>query len=229
MDESSGLVPSDPTLVAVESIPALCIQVELEAMGCDEPAFVKELYARMGALAEYASQTSKEGQARLQATRLRLLARIAELTPPAPANQYTKSAFPNVKKSTSEPVLPRDVMTTARKLAADPDAVEDEIGAGTDDRPPTVAGALRRVKAKTRAALSDEEQRRIDHVQAVKRMVNSAYELLTGWTVLPALQDEYWRADVLAGVDEVNRRKLLEIERYYLKGVHNERSTQRGN
>jgi hypothetical protein len=129
-DDTAALIPSDPALVPLEGIPALCAAVEWEALASDDVPFVEELYARMSALAEYAAVTSKGGQAKLQATRLRLLARIAELTPPTPGKRSDLTSTSGGKGSDPDPILSPQDMTRARKLAANPDELEVDLEDG---------------------------------------------------------------------------------------------------
>lgn len=208
------LVLPEAASITPAQIPDICRVVEAEALATADVQVVSEMHARWSAVTEYLALKSKDGIAQAEATKLRLLARIGELSPPMP-NDGRRSGVTSGVGSDPRPLSPQR-MTEARQLAANPDVVADVIARSTDDAPPTKAAALRQIRDRCPAPpMTAEERERRDVAEANARARTRLQMLVNGWIELVAIGASPWRDEILAGLIDHDRARVLEIEAVY--------------
>jgi len=162
----TALVLPEPASITPAQIPDICRVVEAEALATDDVRLITEMHARWSAVTEYLALKSKDGIAQAEATKLRLLARIGELSPPAPTGAAAhRSNSPDTGR-VAAPLSPNR-LTEARQLAAHPDVVADVIARSTDDAPPTKAQALRQIREKEEDAMPERPRTAARRQEAV--------------------------------------------------------------
>lgn len=158
----TALVLPDPKSITPAEIAHFGQQVEAAAAGTTDPHVVNDLSNRWAAITEYLRRTSTEGLKQAEATKIRLLARIAELTPKQPRGpkpHHGNPIFIGADKN-SDP-LPKDRMVEARKIAEHPDIVERVIEESTDADPPTKAKVIREIKTHQRRVEADKHHQEL--------------------------------------------------------------------
>lgn len=153
----SGLVLPDPETLTPAMIGGYCDQVESFAAELTVVEEVAEVRDRWDAVTTYMRRKSRDGVARAEATMRRLEARIGELSPSRQGDRSDIGTSPDDRRS-SEPPLPRDQMTSARKLADNPDVVEDVIEQSTDEDPPTKKKVLDEIKKRDLQRMSKQSE-----------------------------------------------------------------------
>lgn len=160
-NDDISVVLDAPQHVAPHQVPQYAKAVLFLAYNANDSATVVDLHARWCALTEYLELTSSEGLAEAESTKMLLLQRIGELNPPQPG---PGRGHQEKKNPDNGNLLGKNRMTEARKLAANPDIVNDVIDEGTDDDPPSKAKALKQIKAReedrTRQIIELHEQGR---------------------------------------------------------------------
>lgn len=207
----TALALPEPATITPAQIPDICRVVEAEALATDDVQLITEMHARWSAVTEYLALKSKDGIAQAEATKLRLLARIGELSPPSPG-----PGRGHHEKNPGTGNLSPNRLTEARQLAANPDVVDDVIAHATDDAPPTKAAALRQIRERCpRPPITPEEQERRDIEEANARARTRLQMLVNGWIELVAIGASPWRDEILAGLIDHDRDRVLEIEGIY--------------
>ena len=93
---------------------------------------------KWAAITEYLRRTSTEGLAQAEATKLRLVSRIGALSPATTeAEAGSLGGRGNKSLTGTGSALSPNRMSEARKIAANPDVVDDVIEKSTDADPPT--------------------------------------------------------------------------------------------
>lgn len=212
----TALALPEPATITPAQIPEFCRVVEAEALATDDPEVVAEMHARWSALTQYMAVKSRDGIAQAKATELRLLARIGELTPPAP-----RGGPPDRGKQSTDAggLLPPNRLTEARHLAAHPDVVDEVIAEGTDAAPPTKAEVIRRIRERHQRparTLTEDELIAKETEQADERTRDRLRQAVIGWISIVTLPTNDRRDVILAGLIDHDRTKVLEIEAAYV-------------
>lgn len=217
----------EPASITPAQIPGICMAVEAEALATDDVQVITEMHARWSAVTEYLALKSRDGIAQAEATKLRLLARIGELSPAGPTGRAAaKSTRFDPDAGNETPPLSPNRLTEARHLAANPDLVADVIAESTDAAPPTKAEVMRRIRDHTpRPAareLTEAELIAQEVEQANERARRRLRGLVDGWLEIPGLDTHDSRDDILAGLIDHDRAQVLAIEAVYLywKAAH---------
>lgn len=130
----------EPTSTPVPALLDACEAVAAWADQCDDIGLVQEVYDRMAAVAEYLARQDHARSA--QATLRRIELRIGELVGPA---QHGGDRKTDQFASAQIDLAPRRIHEF-RKMAANPDVVEQVIAESTDAAPPSRAKVLNAIK-----------------------------------------------------------------------------------
>ena len=146
---------------------------------------LKDAAARLGAIDEYLNRTSTEGRKQVQETMRRLEARCGWLL---------GQGIPGAHSSATEGAgLSKDERHAFRKMAANPEVVEQVIAASTDARPPSRSKVLGAIDAKA----VEGHPRLVLAAQISKGVLHSHQALLV-----------FSAADVAAALDEDQMQSL---------------------
>lgn len=140
-------VATQPTsLVAVND---QCEHVERWAARCESIPEIQDAGHKLAAIDQYLAKTSTEGRARVAAAIRRLEVRIGELLGPAEPGGGDHGNQHSPRPSVATDGLTPDQRSDFRKLAANPDVVDDVINESTDEAPASRRKILGRIKAKS--------------------------------------------------------------------------------
>lgn len=139
----SLVVATEPTsLVAVED---QCLRVEMWAESATSIPELRDAGNKLAAIAEYLDLTSTEGRARVAAAQRRIEVRIGQLIGPATVGAHS---------SASEGAdLTANQRSDFRRMASDPDEVEAQIAASTDEAPASRRKVTEAIKNKNAPAV----------------------------------------------------------------------------
>jgi hypothetical protein len=118
-----------------------CGALEAWAEQCDSVPDLRDATNKLAAIDEYLARTSTEGRARVTAAMRRLEVRIGQLLGPTPDPQETGAR----KGSGATEPLSRHERHEFRKMAANPDTVEDVISKSDDRNPPSRRKVVKRI------------------------------------------------------------------------------------
>lgn len=145
----SLVVATEPTsLVAVED---QCLRVEMWAESATSIPELRDAGNKLAAISEYLELTSTEGRARVAAAQRRIEVRIGQLLGPAEhggdrGNQHTGGK--SVASDLPDDLTPNQ-RSDFRRMASDPDEVEAQIAASTDDAPASRRKVTEAIKNKS--------------------------------------------------------------------------------
>lgn len=144
----SLVVATEPTsLVAVED---QCLRVEMWAESATSIPELRDAGNKLAAISEYLELTSTEGRSRVAAAQRRIEVRIGQLIGPAPAPSESKRT--DLDPSSMKDGLSRNQRSDFRRMASDPDEVEAQIAASTDDAPASRRKVTEAIKNKNAPA-----------------------------------------------------------------------------
>jgi len=139
----SLVVATEPTsLVAVED---QCARVEMWAETTTSIPELRDAGNKLAAISEYLELTSTEGRSRVAAAQRRIEVRIGHLLGPATTGR------PAAGTSVATDLSP-DQRSDFRRMASDPDEVEAQIAASTDDAPASRRKVTEAIKSKNAPA-----------------------------------------------------------------------------
>lgn len=142
----SLVVATEPTsLVAVED---QCLRVETWAESATSIPELRDAGNKLAAISEYLELTSTEGRARVAAAQRRIEVRIGQLLP-SEQGRRTDRELPH--RDEEVPLSPQQ-KADFRRMASDPDEVEAQIAASTDDAPASRRKVTEAIKNKNAPA-----------------------------------------------------------------------------
>lgn len=158
------LATEPSSLVAVED---QCVSVETWAELVTSIPDLRDASNKLAAISEYLELTSTEGRARVAAAQRRIEVRIGTLLGPAqPGNPTGANQHGGTSSATEVPPdgLSADQRSEFRRMAENPEAVEETIAASTDEAPASRRKVTQAIKRKASAPrepvdLEDQERR----------------------------------------------------------------------
>lgn len=144
----SLVVATEPTsLVAVED---QCLRVETWAESATSIPELRDAGNKLAAISEYLELTSTEGRARVAAAQRRIEVRIGQLLGPAKTDHDRSAGATSFTDEVGD--LTPNQRSDFRRMASDPDEVEAQIAASTDDAPASRRKVTEAIKNKNETA-----------------------------------------------------------------------------